>query len=400
MKIRERKETQTLGTETIFDPFSTELIFEKVTRRKLHYLLPLWKDLDVSFNNEDGQSYCARFNIHQLERLVHECQRLMPQTDELKQLESIWAAHQLYWRGASFELNLTTEPIIYSILNTSPDSFYDGGELKDMDAVLDRAEADVMAGAKVLELGGQTTKPGFKPIEASEEISRVVPQLRAIKQRFPDIPLAVDTYKTDVMDAALNAGADIINDVNGFRDDMKKLDLVKEFEPAVVTMHENRGHPYMEDLTTNIRRFFSKNLKMFLEAGIPYCSIALDQGIGYSANPDNLQDFAFMRTIGQLNQFNRPTMVAVSNKGFFSKLLDVDKTERLTPTLICEAAMIHEGGRIIRVHDVAATAKMMKLVQAMDTSFLVDKTEDAIKGSEVLKDVDPDDDDDGDLPLG
>ncbi|MFD1671491.1 dihydropteroate synthase [Agrilactobacillus yilanensis] len=375
--IQEELQSQQLQDKTIFDPFQVTLTFSALTRQKLHWLTALWRDLDVYVTVMDRQ-YRVLFNIYQFQAFYQQYQQHFPDAKELTTLKTIWQAHQLWWRGQNFALNLTTKPVIYDILNTSPDSFYDGGALNTVDDVLRRVAVDLENGATILEIGGQTTRPGFKPITPEVEIERVIPEIKAIKAHFPEALIAVDTYKTPVMQAALDAGADIINDVNGFRDDPEKLTLLKTYQPAVLTMHENRGKAYTEDLTSNVQRFFKTNLQLLLDAGLPYEAIALDQGVGYSANADNIQDFAFMRTLDQLNIFQRPTMVAVSNKGFYGKLLGLSKEERLLPTIVSETAMIQQGGRLIRVHDVKATADMIKLLDAINNSFLIDKENDEI----------------------
>ncbi|WP_416353712.1 dihydropteroate synthase [Agrilactobacillus fermenti] len=379
MKISEQKDLFQLATRTTFDPYQIQLTLTDLTTAEQGWLRPLLADLDVLYQ-QLGTNFAIKFDIYQFEAFKHAFLTHESATALRTQIQQIWSEHQVWWRGRNFSLNLTTEPIVYSIINTSPDSFYDGGVLKDMDAVMQRVAADVEAGAKVIEVGGQTTRPGFKPITPEVEIKRTVPQVKAIKQAYPDVVVAVDTYKAPVMRAVLAAGADVINDVNGFNDDPEKLRLLREYQPAVLTMHENRGRPYKDSLTPNIRQFFKTNMEMLLqEADLDYEAIALDQGIGYSANADNIQDFAFMRSLSELNIFGRPTMVAVSNKGFYGKLLGLAKDNRLLPTIVSETVMIQQGGRLIRVHDVKATADMIKLLKAINTSFLIDKENDEIK---------------------
>ncbi|GAF41437.1 dihydropteroate synthase [Agrilactobacillus composti DSM 18527 = JCM 14202] len=377
MELTEVLISDTLAGQTIFDPFNVDLKFTETDSDELAWLIPLWADLDVTLTQVRAD-FKVHFNIYQFKAFVAEINRRLPNSTCAAQLAQIWAAHQLWWRGRDFELDLTTTPIVYSILNTSPDSFYDGGVLQNVDDVIRRAEVDVANGAKVLEVGGQTTRPGFTEVTPEVELQRVLPEIKAIQSHFPDVLIAVDTYKTPVMQAVLDAGVHIINDVNGFRDDPAKLALLKTYQPAVLTMHENRGKPYKDDLTSNVQGFFEENLALLAKA-VPYDHIALDQGIGYSAKADNIQDFAFMRTLDKLNLYKRPTMVAVSNKGFYGKLLGLAKDDRLLPTIISETLMIQQGGRLIRVHDSKATADMIKLLDAINNSFLIDKSDDEIK---------------------
>ncbi|GAB6091951.1 dihydropteroate synthase [Furfurilactobacillus curtus] len=281
---------------------------------------------------------------------------------------AIREAREVHWRAGRFDFKTSSKPVIYGILNVTPDSFYDGGRYQEPTAVLNHVTAMVEAGADVIEIGGQTTRPGFTPIDATTEMTRVVPLLRAIKQHFPEVAIAVDTYKYPVMKAVLDEGVDIINDVNAFTDDPAKLTLLAPQAVGLLTMHASRGKEY-QNLTQAMSHFFSENLAALTAAGIDRERIALDQGIGYAKIADGYQDFTMMRNLDRFLNLKRPLMIAISRKGFGHKLFGLAKDDRLSVTLVAEAYMYLHGGRILRVHDVSETVQLVKLLQTIEQSF-------------------------------
>lgn len=184
MELTEVLISDTLAGQTIFDPFNVDLKFTETDSDELAWLIPLWADLDVTLTQVRAD-FKVHFNIYQFKAFVAEINRRLPNSTCAAQLAQIWAAHQLWWRGRDFELDLTTTPIVYSILNTSPDSFYDGGVLQNVDDVIRRAEVDVANGAKVLEVGGQTTRPGFTEVTPEVELQRYYQKSRPFKAIFP-----------------------------------------------------------------------------------------------------------------------------------------------------------------------------------------------------------------------
>lgn len=284
-------------------------------------------------------------------------------------LAALQAEQAVWWQAGAFRYNLTTTPLVYGILNVTPDSFYDGGRYAQTDAMIAQIEKMVAAGADIIEPGGQTTKPGgFVEVEPDEEWRRIEPAIKLIKARYPQVAVAVDTYKLPVMERALAAGVDIINDVNGFETAAKRHLLSQYHHVGLVTMHSSRGHEY-HNLTAGMVDFFRANLQALQAAGIAAERICLDQGIGYAKVADGYQDFAMMNNVAALNQFQRPIMVAISRKGFGQRLFNLPKDERLGVTLIAEAAMYLAGGRVLRVHDVEATRQLVKLLDTIKQSY-------------------------------
>jgi len=284
------------------------------------------------------------------------------------QLTQIMKQYDVFWQAGEHRFDLTKRPMIYGIMNITPDSFFDGGQYKTKDDVLNHVGAMLQAGADVIEVNGQTTRPGFTEVTPEVELDRTLPYIRAIKERFPEAVLAIDTYKYPVMQAALAEGVSIINDVNAFTDDPRKLELLAESDAGLLTMHSSREQEYA-DLTGSMRRFFEDNLAALTSYGIDIERIALDQGIGYAQVAHGEQDYVMMRNIDEFNYLRRPMMVAISRKGYLGLLLGLKKEDRLPMTLVTEAAMMMKGGRIIRVHDVAETKQLITLLDRIENGY-------------------------------
>ncbi len=284
-------------------------------------------------------------------------------------LKAIYEHHTVYWNYGSHHRDLIEAPLIYGILNITPDSFYDGGRFFTPENIKAQIAEMVAAGVDVIELGGQTTRPGFKEISVSEELKRIMPYIDYLHQTYPQITLAVDTYKYDVMKSLVATGyVDIINDVQAFTNDPRKLKLLAPTKIGLLTMHSSRNTEY-QNLTREMRNFFTTNLAQLTAAGIERTRIALDPGIGYAKVADGYQDYAMMRNIDQFNDFNRPTMIAISRKGFGAKLFGLKKDDRLPVTLIAETYMAIHGGNILRVHDIAETKQLVKMLQTIYNGY-------------------------------
>ncbi|MDV7694172.1 dihydropteroate synthase [Pediococcus parvulus] len=286
-----------------------------------------------------------------------------------EKLTEIYAQHGVYWNYGNQHRDLIQKPLIYGILNITPDSFYDGGRYFEPQKIMDRVAEMVAAGVDVIELGGQTTRPGFKEITADEELARIMPYVKQIHDSYPQVTLAVDTYKFEVMrDIVKDGEVDIINDVNAFTDDPRKLALLAPTKMGLLTMHSSRDTEY-DNLTQEMRNFFKQNLDQLTAVGIDRDRIALDPGIGYAKVADGYQDYAMMRNIDQFNDFDRPTMIAISRKGFGAKLFGLKKEDRLAVTLIAETYMYLHGGNILRVHDITETKQLVKMLQTINNGY-------------------------------
>lgn len=335
-------------------------------------LLHLIKRMDLVQNSNDGDLQIMMRQVN-LNFFITQIERLLPSEKQLlNDLKTIEKKHEIIWQVGRFTFKTNIQPVIYGILNVTPDSFYDGGRFNDETRMKEQIDALVKEGVDVIEVGGQTTRPGFSEITPAEELKRILPAIDYIQQKYTDTAIAVDTYKFEVMEQMVNHGVDIINDVEAFTDDTRKLALLHNTNTGLLTMHSAREVDY-DDLTSEMKTFFETNLKEIQAAGISLNRIALDQGIGYAKIADGYQDYAMMRNIDQFNYLKRPMMVAISRKGFGAKLFGLKKDDRLDVTLIAEAYMYLHGGRILRVHDVKETRQLVKMLDVIQQGFWLGK---------------------------
>jgi dihydropteroate synthase len=283
-----------------------------------------------------------------------------------------WLAQNNYtWRVGNRTL-YDAKGIVYGVLNVSPESFYNGDQVADVTTMVARAGDMLANGADVIEVGGQTTKPGYVAagleLSPTAEIDRIAPVIAGIQQQYPEAIIAIDTYKYDVMVKAVELGVHIINDVNGFTDDERKLPFLAQHEVGLLTMWNPRG-VQVQALITEMQAWFTDNLAAIEAAGISLDRVALDPGVGYAKNSDVRQDLAMMNTIGHLQRFVRPVMTAVANKGWAKFLLDLPKYERADVSLIAAHDMFMRGARILRVHDVRSAKQMVQVTSAISESY-------------------------------
>lgn len=309
------------------------------------------------------------FPITALKILAAKSKILWPDDEKLAlSIDTIIKSHCIIWKAGRFTFDITDKPLVYGILNVTPDSFYDGGQYYAPEDMKKHIANMVDSGADIIEVGGQTTKPGgYVEVKPEEEIMRTIPAIKFIHDKYPNIAIAIDTYKLPVMQAAIEAGVDIINDVRAF-DSYQKRALMAKSNVGLVTMHSSREHEY-DNLSDEMIKFFKDNLKTLIDAGIDLNRIILDQGIGYAKVADGYQDYTMMRNLDQLNKFNRPIMVAISRKGFGKKLFNLNKEDRLPVTLIAESAMFLRGGRVIRAHDIAETYQLVNMLDIINQSY-------------------------------
>ncbi|GAX48413.1 dihydropteroate synthase [Pseudolactococcus reticulitermitis] len=314
------------------------------------------KGLDTIFLTETGKTIAELTTAEQLN--YHHRGRAT------KRLLAKLQGQDIIWQANGHDLTQEVG-IIYGVLNVSPESFYNGEHVGGVAISLAQAVQQLADGADVIEVGGQTTRPGFVPLTPEAEIERIVPVIQGIKKAHPYAVVAVDTYKYEVMVAAIEAGADIINDVNGFTDDPRKLSLMATTTAGLLTMFNPRDHELSADIAVDMMAWFTENLASLEAAGIQRERIALDPGVGYSKNSDVYQDLAMMRAVGDLKSFNRPIMTAVSNKGWAKFLFELPKDERADLSLVAATEMYRLGAKVLRVHDVKSARQMTSFVELL-----------------------------------
>lgn len=257
--------------------------------------------------------------------------------------------------------DIANHTYIFGILNVTPDSFFDGGKFNELDAALRQASRMIEEGADVLDIGGESTRPGHTVISIEEETARVVPVIEAVKARF-DIPISVDTYKSEVARAAIAAGADLVNDVWGLKYDSKMAGLIAESGVACCLMH-NRSDREYTDFLTDFEQDMSERVRLAEDAGIEKNKIILDPGIGFAKSL--AQNLEAIKRADVLKKFGLPLLLGTSRKSFIGKLLDCEKDDRLEGTLATTAWAAANGYSFVRVHDVKENKRIIVMTEAI-----------------------------------
>jgi dihydropteroate synthase len=261
-------------------------------------------------------------------------------------------------------------PLVMGILNVTPDSFSDGGRFQKLSDAVDRANAMADAGADIIDVGGESTRPGADAVGEEEEMARVIPVIKRIK-KARNIPVSIDTYKERVARAAVqDAGADMINDISALRFGAGMADTVARLRVPVVLMHI-KGHPKImqespryDDVIIEIRSYFEERIEFALARGIAREKIILDPGIGFGKRVED--NIAIIRRLRQFQYFDLPLMVGVSRKTFLGKIAGETVAEkRMGETLTAQIVAILNGASIIRTHDVKETIASIKIMKAL-----------------------------------
>lgn len=266
--------------------------------------------------------------------------------------------------GKSLDLSV---PRIMGIINVTPDSFSDGGKFFDRDAALKQAEKLISDGADILDIGGESTRPGSDIVAEQDEIERVAPVIEMISAEF-DIPISIDTMKPGVMIAAVKAGAGLINDVNALRME-GALEAAVELNVPVCLMHMQgtpqtmQQEPHYDDVVTEVKTFLLERVDTCLKAGIKAEHIMLDPGFGFGKRARH--NLRLMKYLSVLTDLPYPVLVGVSRKSIIGDMLKVSVDERLAGSLSLASIATWQGAKLIRTHDVKETYQAVKLSQAV-----------------------------------
>jgi dihydropteroate synthase len=251
---------------------------------------------------------------------------------------------------------------VMGIVNATPDSFSGDGLGDDADAAVGQGLRMVREGADMLDVGGESTRPGHAPVTAEEEISRTEKAVRRLAQQS-GVPVSIDTYKLEVAEAAVAAGATIVNDVWGLTRSPAMADLAARAKCALVLMHNQDGTDYAGDLMEEVKRFLSASVRHAIDAGVPKERVIVDPGIGFGKTAE--QNWEVMRRFAELKDLAQPILVGTSRKSFIGKLLDLPVTERLEGTAATVVAAILRGADVVRVHDVLQMARAVRVADRM-----------------------------------
>ena len=264
------------------------------------------------------------------------------------------------------------ETLVMGILNVTPDSFSDGGLFYNTDEAVSHALQLIENGIDIIDIGGESTRPGAKKISEEEEIQRIIPVVKQIRELSPEIIISIDTTKSMVAQKAIQSGANIINDISGFSFDNKMIDVIRESKVPVIIMHMQgdpsnmQNKPVYDDLIIDISSFFKSKIKLATDAGIKKEQIILDPGIGFGKTVgDNFQ------LINQLNEFCKlgfPVMIGPSRKSFIGTTLNLPVDDRLEGTAAAVAVGVMNGARIVRVHDVKEIKRVVTIVEKIRTA--------------------------------
>ncbi|NBR87073.1 MAG: dihydropteroate synthase [Verrucomicrobia bacterium] len=276
----------------------------------------------------------------------------------------------MLWRAGRHEFRFPRPMLVMGVLNVTPDSFSDGGKFFSVEAAVERAGQMIREGADLLDVGGESTRPGATPVAADEEIRRVVPVIRQLAALVPT-PLSVDTQKPEVARAALLAGASIVNDIAANRPDAAMWRVVAEFRAGYVAMHMQgtpqtmQQSPAYTDVVREVDAFFAERLARLEQSGVRLEQVVLDPGIGFGKTQEhNLQ---LLGALARFTRHDRPLVLGVSRKSFLGQLTGADSPAgRLPGALACAALAVRDGVQILRVHDVRETVAAVRVATAIN----------------------------------
>jgi dihydropteroate synthase len=253
-------------------------------------------------------------------------------------------------------------PVVMGILNLTPDSFSDGGRFVAAEAALAHAKRMSLDGCDIIDVGGESTRPGATPVSAADELARVEAVLSELTRAL-DLPLSIDTYKSDVAAQAVERGAVVVNDVWGLQRDPAMADTVAKAEAAVVIMHNRAEKDPSIDIMADIRRFFTQSLALADKSGIPRSHVILDPGVAFGKSAH--QNVEVIARLGELKEFGCPILVGVSRKRFLGSLMEGGIEGGLIGTIAASLAACAAGASLFRVHDVAEHVAALKVFHAV-----------------------------------
>lgn len=256
------------------------------------------------------------------------------------------------------------KPLIMGILNVTPDSFSDGGKYFSKDLAVDHALKMIDEGADIIDIGGESTRPGSDPVSLDEELDRTIPVIKKLKSLRNDIVISIDTTKSKVAEQALNNGASIINDISGLTFDDKMIIVAKQFNAGVIIMHIKgnpktmQQNPYYENVVKEVYDFLDSQSKKVFQNGVE--KIIIDPGIGFGKRVED--NFTLIKNLETFQSIGYPIMIGLSRKSFIGQTLELEINDRDIATVILEAISVIKSARIIRTHNVKYCHQMVKLV--------------------------------------
>jgi dihydropteroate synthase len=278
----------------------------------------------------------------------------------------------MMWKLRKRSVNLSRSGLIMGVLNVTPDSFSDGGQFVDAEAAFRHAERMAQEGAAILDVGGESSRPGSEPVGLEEELRRVIPIVHRIRVRFPDLFLSIDTYKAETARQALAAGADIINDISALRADRAMIEVLQQSDAGVILMHM-RGTPktmYVDppyqNLSGEVFDCLRQRRDKLVLGGVDRARIAIDPGFGFGKRVQH--NMELIRRLDQFAELGQPIVVGISRKSMIAHLLGDRKLQledRMWPTVALTSLLREKGGHIFRVHDVRPNLEALRMTEAI-----------------------------------
>jgi len=274
----------------------------------------------------------------------------------------------LTWRVGERDIDRCEKTLVMGVLNFTPDSFSDGGQLENAQAAVARGVQMVADGADLLDVGGESTRPGSEPVLADVEIARTIPVIEGLVAAAPDVPVSIDTRKAEVATAAIKAGACIVNDVSA-GGDPAMFEVVASHGVGMVLMHMQgnpktmQSDPHYDDVVSEVVSYLSERLDAAVAAGIERDALVLDPGIGFGKTLEH--NLALMKNIDAFCALGRPILVGPSRKRFIGTLLETEVDDRLEGTAAAVAWLAGSGAHIVRVHDVKEMVRVVRVVDAI-----------------------------------
>lgn len=331
---------------------------------------------DVCLHKIDSSNVLLMGTLSQYQRLLSKlCIQPHFLNEETQTLEEV--IHQLQeskystFRAGKYWLPLYNKTYIVGILNVTPDSFFDGGKYMSLEAAIKRAKEMISQGADIIEVGGQSTAPGYTEISPEEELKRVIPVIRSLVKEV-NVPVSVDTAKLVVADEALKSGCSIVNDLWGLQRYPEIAHLVAKYNAGLVIMH-NTTDNYYKDILGDIIKFLRKSIDIAVQAGISKESIIIDPGIGATFGKNAAQQFEILKRYRELTILGCPIMLAISRKSFLRNYLRAASSDEILPATIAATAYgISQGAKFIRAHDITETRQTIKIIDRILNDYAED----------------------------
>jgi len=274
----------------------------------------------------------------------------------------------MIFRARQFEFAFPRPAMVMGIVNVTPDSFSDGGQFLDSAAAAAHGVEMVAQGAEIIDVGGESTRPGAEPVSEGEELRRVLPVIQRLRTQVK-VPISIDTQKPAVARAALQAGASMVNDIAAGRGEDEMWRVVAKANAGYICLHMQgtpstmQLNPVYGDVVEEVRDFFGARLERLKQAGVDAVQVVLDPGIGFGKTLEhNLQ---LLAGLGRFTSLERPVLLGVSRKSFIGKLLGVEVPARLPAALACACLAVEAGAQMIRAHDVAETSQAVRMAEAI-----------------------------------